>query len=303
MKRVSLCFSCLFEFDNFQIQSIHTEGTVACYIVTDSHDKFAYIANYVGGTGCSIALNPDGTMSKGAVAKYVGTTGIVPERQEGPHMHAVKLGVGEKFVYLTDLGNDRVVKLNFDPIVGFSESSSEYYDTQPGSGPRHLTFHPNGSYLYVANELSNTVDVFKINALDGSLKHLQTIGTLPNDFKVIFSCFVDQILNPFLLQEESFVAEILISSDAKFLYVSNRGHNSLAIFSVSTDGSSLKSIGYQSTKGECPRNFNIIDDILLVANQNSDNIVPFKIAADGSLIEIGQILMCPKPVCLKFLEL
>lgn len=157
---------------------------VSCYVVTDSHDKFAFVANYVGGTASAFRINPDGTLTLASVARYSGTTGIVADRQDGPHIHTIRLGVDEKYIYITDLGNDRIVKLNYDPVTGFNSDSAEYYSTPAGSGPRHLAFHPNGRFLYLGNELANTVIVFEINDLNGSLTPVQTISTLPSDFQV-----------------------------------------------------------------------------------------------------------------------
>jgi 6-phosphogluconolactonase len=216
-------------------------------------------------------------------------SGTVKDRQEKAHVHSVVLSPDQHYLYAADLGTDQETIYRFDPFkpLPLSAAADSFVKVSPGSGPRHLVFHPKKPYAYLIEELSGTVDVFRYN--HGMLKPIQRISTHPSDFTG---------------QKGS--ADIHITADGRFLYASNRGDaNSIAIFSIDTATGKLKNRGFQSVMGKTPRNF-IIDPTghyLLVANQQSDNIVLFKIDRQTGLLKpTGDQIQVPNPVCLKMLK-
>ena len=259
-------------------------GNGPCYISIDKTGKTAFVANYGGGNMAVLPIKANGTI--GAATDNVQDSGSGPntQRQEKAHMHSATLAPDNRFVYAADLSTD---KLNvFAVDAGASKikpATPPFTSVKPGSGPRHFTFHPNGKYAYLVEELTSTVAVFSRNAQTGALTLLEdNVKTLPDDFS-----------------GQNTSADIHIDPSGKFLYQSNRGHNSLAIFGIGSDGK-LTKVGNQSTEGKTPRNF-LIDpkgDFVFVANQESDNITIFKRdQKTGKLTYTGQSVKLPAPVC------
>jgi 6-phosphogluconolactonase len=259
-----------------------------CYVSVDAKKKFVFVGNYGGGSVLSIPLNADGSFRADVqTIKHEGSS-VIKDRQDKPHVHAVVLSPDDRFLLVPDLGVDKVYQYRIDATSpqALSPAISPFTSVKPGSGPRHLTFHPNGKYAYLALELVADVAVFGYK--DGQLEEKQTVSMIEPGF-----------------QGKVSAADIHTSPDGKFLYVSNRGDaNQIAIFSIGKDGR-LKVVGHQSVLGKTPRNFAIdpSGNFLLAANQNTNDIVIFKRdPKTGLLTDTGKKILVDKPVCLKFTE-
>ena len=211
------------------------------------------------------------------------------EQQKGPHAHCVILDRAEKYALVSDLGVDKIMIYRYDAKRGkLTPNKHPFVQLKPGAGPRHLTFHPNGKYLYAINELDSTLSSFKYDDDDGELEPIETVSTLPSDFTGVSYC-----------------ADVHIHNSGKFLYGSNRGHNSIVVFEIDRGNGKLKLIEHVSTEGDWPRNFAIDPHgwHLLVANQRSNNVVTFRIDTESGRLnrEVKLIEEIPAPVCLRFL--
>jgi 6-phosphogluconolactonase len=265
-------------------------GSESCHVSIDSQGRLLFVANYTTGNVCVYPINSDGSL--GTISSSVQHTGssINKSRQEGPHAHCTTVSPDNNFLYVTDLGIDRIKanKIDYEKNILIPISESDGL-VEKGSGPRHFTIHPNEKFAYVIEELSSSITFFDYNKEDGSLTVKQSIKTIPVEFNDINYC-----------------ADIHISPSGKYLYGSNRGHNSLAIFSIDQDNGMLSIVDYQPTFGEWPRNF-LIDpdgDFIFVANQNSDNLVIFKVnTQSGKLTKTGEVTDIQNPVCIKLLKL
>jgi 6-phosphogluconolactonase len=262
-------------------------GADPCYVDVDAGGRFVLIANYTGGNVTVFPVQRDGSLGEATDMKQARGSSVNRERQQGPHAHCIVLDPTNQFAYSCDLGTDKIMIFRFDARNGkLLPGEPPWVQVKPGAGPRHLAFDRSGKYLFVLNELHSTVTAFARDRGKGSLKELQTLTTLPKDFTGTNSS-----------------ADIHVSSDGRFLYCSNRGHDSIAIFTINPRNGLLTSVGHESTRGMTPRNFAIdpTGAFLLVANQKSDNIVAFRIdKATGRLSSTGQVVEVPSPVCLKF---
>ncbi len=266
------------------INSVSSQGNSPCYVSTDKSGKFVMTANYGSGTIALLAINEDGSLKEStSIEKHKGK-GPDP-RQESPHAHMIRTGNDNQFVYAVDLGIDKIItyKLNTEKA---SLTKTLEYSTQPGAGPRHLAFHKNNKWAYVVNELNGTIESCNVDQKTGALTRIQEISTLPAGETRKAGC-----------------ADIHITPSGKYLYATNRGDiNNIAMYSVEASGK-LKLIGHQPVKGRTPRSFAIdpTGTFLLVANQDSDNIVTFKIdSLNGKLIDTGIETKVPTPVCVRF---
>src|SRR3989441_5048064 len=261
-------------------------GADPCYVGVDAGGRFVLIANYTGGNVTVFPIRRDGSLGEATDMKQYQGSSLNRERQEGPHAHCIVLDPTNRFAYSCDLGTDKIMIFRFDARHGkLLPNEQPWVQTKPGAGPRHLAFHPGGQYVFVLNELHSTVTAFARDRGKGSLKELQTLTTLPKDFK-----------------GQNSSADVHVSLDGRFVYCSNRGHDSITIFAIDTHGK-LITIGHESTRGMTPRNFAIDPSgmFLLVANQKSDNIVAFRRdQKTGRLNSTGQVVDVPSPVCLKF---
>ncbi len=267
------------------LNSIPSEGP--CYVSVDNLKKFVLAGNYGGGSVVSVALSADGSFRTNEVQKiqHEGKS-VVTDRQEKPHVHSVVLSPDHRYLLVPDLGVDKVYqyKVDVSKKEALTPASVPYTTVKPGGGPRHLAFHPNGKFAYLALELVADVAVFDYK--DGKLDMKQNITMLESGFNGKVSA-----------------ADIHTSPDGKFLYASNRGDaNQIAIYSIGKDGK-ISLIGHQSVLGKTPRNF-VIDptgNFLLAANQNTDDVVIFKRdLKTGMLTPTGKKISVDKPVCLKF---
>ncbi len=261
-------------------------GQGPCHITVDPPGRHAMAANYSSGCAVVASLEEDGSLGETtAHVEHEGSS--VHERQQGPHAHAVDLAPDGRFLFVTDLGIDQIRIYRYDDEDGSLEPNDPpYAETAPGAGPRHFTFHPSGEYAYVINELDNTITAFNYDAETGALETIHTVPTLPDDF-----------------EEENTTAEILVHPSGRFVYNSNRGHHSIAAFSIDEQSGELTPIGHTSTRGETPRNFNIdpSGQFLLAANQDTHNIAVFRIDQEtGELEFTGSEAEIDSPVCVTF---
>lgn len=266
-------------------------GEDPCYISFDKTAKYVLVANYTSGNIAVFPILPDGRLAEHtALVQHSGAIGPNKERQEGPHAHWIETSPDNRFALAADLGLDQVLVYKFDAMKGtLSPNEPPSAKLKPGSGPRHIAFRPDGNFVYVISELNSTVTAFQYDAQAGALHELQTVTTLPKDFSA-----------------RNDTAEIAINPNGKFLYASNRGHESIAIFSSDPATGTLTFVARISTGGKEPRHFAIdpTGKYFLAENQLSNNIVVFKIdPATGGLTPTGQVVEVPSPVDLTFLPL
>ena len=263
-----------------------SQGGAPCYVSLDAAGRFVLVANYMGGNVCVLPVRGDGSLGEAADVKQFQGSGVNPQRQEGPHAHCILPDQTGRHVYSCDLGTDKIMIYRFDARGGKLIPNEEpWVQVKPGTGPRHLTFHPGGRHAYVINELASTVTAFAHDPARGTLKELQTVSALPEDFK-----------------GANTGADIHLSPDGKFLYCSNRGHDSIAAFRVDARTGGLSFVAHTPTRGKKPRNFAVdpTGAFLLAANQDSDTIVTFRRdPLTGRLDPAGQVAEVPSPVCLK----
>lgn len=265
------------------INSVSAQGNGPCYVSIDRTGNFAMLANYGSGNVAAFPINKDGSLKEASSTHQHLGKGQNP-RQEGPHAHMIIPGLSN-YVYSTDLGTDKIIQYTLDK-QGKLTLVKEFM-ANSGAGPRHLTFHSNQKWVYVINELNGTIEASNLNKSTGDFTRFQTISTLPEGQSVFAGS-----------------ADIHIAPSGKYLYASNRAEvNNIAMYSINQNTGELKIIGHQTVFGKAPRNF-VIDPtgtFLLVANQDSDNVITFRIdSATGKLIETGLRSEIPKPVCLKF---
>jgi 6-phosphogluconolactonase len=262
-------------------------GGAPCYVTVDRTGRFALVANYSGGNVAVLPIRSDGRLGEATDVKQDEGSSINLDRQQGPHAHCIVLDPTNRFAYTCDLGTDKIMSFRFDRRRGkLIPNKRPWVAVKPGAGPRHLTFHPSGKYAYLMNEMHVTVSAFAVDRIRGNLIEMQTLPTLPREPTVADSG-----------------ADIHVSPDGRFLYCSNRGHDSIAAFKVHPQSGKLTFVAHESTGGETPRNFAIdpTGKFLLAANQNSDNIVSFRRdSKTGRLSATGQVAEVPSPVCLKF---
>jgi len=264
-----------------------SEGDHPCYVEVDKTGKWVFAGNYSSGSLSVLPVNADGSL--GAAATHITHTGSGPnkERQEKPHVHCTKISPDNKWLYVPDLGIDKVMIYAFDEATGkLTPGSQAFAKSQPGAGPRHITFHPNGKYAYLVEELTGHVVVYQYQ--NGQLKLWQRTSSLPRG-------------------QEGYAgsADIHVSPDGKFLYATNRGDfNNIAIFKIDKNNGRASILGFQPTSGKTPRNFNFdpSGNYLLVGNQETDEIVIFKRnKKSGLLTDTGKRIEVGKPVCLKWI--
>lgn len=265
-----------------------TRGTSPCYVslIGDGGRRFALVANYSSGSVSVLPIEGDGRL--GATREVIQHRGGGPnrERQAGPHAHCVVPDDNDRHAFAVDLGVDKVLTYRFDAPAGkLTEHAS--VAVKPGAGPRHIAFHPSRKYAYVINELDSTITALDYRAAEATFAVKNTVSTLPPDFAGENSC-----------------ADIHVAPSGKFLYGSNRGHDSVVVFAIDERGGELKYVEHTPTRGKTPRNF-VVDPsgaFLLAANQNSDSIAVFRIdQARGTLSPVGDVVQSPTPVCLKLI--
>lgn len=271
------------------LNQVSSRGGGPCHLVVDKTGKNVLVANYGGGSVAVLPIKEDGRLSEASAFVQHSGSSVIPRRQEGPHAHCVTLSPDNRFAFAADLGLDEVLIYRFDAEKGsLAANDPPFSKVSPGAGPRHFAFHPGGKYAYVINELQSTITAFAYDADRGALKELQTISTLPAGYV-----------------GDNSTAELQLAPSGKFLYGSNRGHDTIAVFSVNSANGTLAPVEQVSTQGKIPRNFNIDPTglFLFAANQNSNNVVVFRIdAKTGRLAPTGQVIEVFSPVCVEFVK-
>jgi 6-phosphogluconolactonase len=272
--------------DDQSLTLLNKQSTAAyapCHVSVDAKGKYVFVANYSGGVAAMYKRLEDGSLS--AIADTIVLKDKKPNTESNPH--SVILSPDNRFAFICDKGADRIYGFSIDDKRDQLLSTVQGFIELPkGAGPRHLTFHPNGKFAYVINELSNSIHVLTYNAMDGKLEIVSEISTLPSDFKV-----------------KSYCADIHIHPSGKFLYGSNRGDNSIAAYSIDLTTGKLSLINIEPTEGEYPRNFAISPDgkFLYAANQNSNTMTHMKIdPATGQLKSEHIVTEIKTPVCVEF---
>lgn len=263
-----------------------TGGGPLAHVATDRTGRVAIAISYHAGEVSSFPLGTDGSLgARVSLLKTTGALGPNAKRQEKPHPHSTTFSPDNRFLYVCDLGLDRIFRYSFDPATAELKLAGETA-AAPGAGPRHSKFSADGKFLYVINELDCMVAVYAAEAASGELKPLQTISTLPAGFT-----------------GESICAEIRLSADERFVYGSNRGHDSLAVFARDAATGRLALVEVVPCGGKHPRNFNLSPDgrWLLCANRDTNNVVVFRVdPATGRLTPTGQEIAVPQAVCVVF---
>ena len=266
-----------------------TLGGAPCFVIVAENEKFVLVANYVGGNAAVFPIGADGKLGATVDLQQNSGTGPNKDRQEAAHAHSINLDHKNRFAYLCDLGVDKIFIYEFDKKTGKLKANpaQQFFQAKAGFGPRHFAFHPHKHYAFVINELNSSITALARDEDDGTLKEIQTVSTLPADFKGANTC-----------------ADLHISPNGKFIYGSNRGHDSIAAFEIDEQTGKLEFIEHTSTQGKTPRNFAIDPSgkFLLAANQNSDSVVVFRMdETNGKLAPVGAPVAVPTPVCLKLI--
>ena len=264
-----------------------SKGAGPCHLVVDATGGSVLVANYGSGSVASLPIGRDGSLGEAASAIQHTGSSVIPGRQAGPHAHSINLDAANRFAVAADLGLDKMLVYRFDAKRStLTANDPPATRVAPGGGPRHFAFHPSGRFAYVNNEITSSVTAFAYNADRGVLTELQTLSTLPDGF-----------------DGNNSTAEVQVHPSGRFLYCSNRGHNSLAIFTIYRQTGRLTHVGNESTGGRTPRNFGIdpTGRYILAANQASDSVVVFRVNNEtGQLTPTGHTIDVPTPVCVKF---
>lgn len=263
-------------------------GTASCYLDVDATGRAVVVANYSSGDVASLPIAADGSLQ--AAASFVKHTGssVNPKRQQEPHAHCFVISPDNRFAFAADLGIDRIMCYRLDAETAkITPNTQPFVRTPPGGGPRHLTFHPNGKHVYVINELANSVTMYDYLTETGMLIEQQTISTIPEDF-----------------DGTTHTADVKITPDGRFLYGTNRGHDTIAAYSIADDGR-LTLIDIIPSLGKGPQNLAITADgkHLICANMPGNNVAVFRIDTEqGGLTSVGEPVEMPMPSCVMLVE-
>jgi 6-phosphogluconolactonase len=270
------------------LNRVSTRGADPCHLSIDKSGKWLFVANYSGGSVAAFPVQDDGKLGESsAFFQHTGAS-VNTSRQSGPHAHQTVVSPDNKFVLAVDLGLDKVFSYRLDPAKGGLAPDPQFAATTPGGGPRHLEFRPDGKFVYVLNEMLSSVGAFSYDAGRGTLAPLQTISTLPPGFTA-----------------ENSGAEIVVHPGGRFLYTSNRGQDSIAVFGIDAAKGTLTPVDGISTQGKTPRGFALDPSgrFLVAANQNSGTLVVFRIdQATGALTPAGTTVQVPTPVSVVFVK-
>ena len=268
------------------LNQVPSRGEGPAHIALDRSGKYALVSNYDRGSIAVFPVMQDGRLREATAFMQHKGSSVNKERQEGPHAHAAVFSPDNRFVIVADLGLDQLLVYRFDAARGTLSSDPQIVRAVPGAGPRHLAFDAAGRHLYVINEMQSSVVAYGYDAANGTLSELQIVSALPKGFA-----------------RTSEAAEIEIHSSGKFLFASNRGDDSIAVFAINPKDGTLTPVEIESTGGKTPRNF-VLDPTgawLLAANQDSDDIVIFRVdPSTGHLTRSGPELHVPSPVCVRF---
>jgi 6-phosphogluconolactonase len=278
--------------NNGELEYLNTQssqGAGPCHLSIDASGRNVLVANYGGGSVACLPVGENGELKEASSFIQHQGSSINPRRQKGPHAHSVNLGPANKYAFVADLGMDQVLTYRLNASKGkLTAGKPPFTRLAKGAGPRHFAFHPSGRLAYVINEMHCTVTAFQYDHA-GRLTERQSISTLDVPVQPGYS-----------------TAEVQVHPGGRFLYGSNRGHDSISVFTIDEVSGRLNRVQVQSTLGTTPRNFGIdpTGNYLIAANQNSDNLVVFRIdQKTGKLTSTGVEVECPSPVCVKFLSL
>lgn len=275
---------------NLQLLNHETSGGAGpCHLAIDTGGRSVVVANYTGGSVASFPLLPDGRVGPPRSFLPHAGSSVNPARQKAPHAHGFALSPDDRFAFAADLGIDKVMAYRLDAATAtLTPAPVPFATVPPGSGPRHLAFHPSGKFVYVINEMLCTMSVFRYDAARGELSAVETVSTLPPGVAV---------------QREYSTAEVIAHPNGKFLFGSNRGHNTIAVFAVDAGTGKLSLVENQPTLGRTPRHFGVdpTGTWLLAENQDSDTVAVFRIdGRTGHLTAIGKPVAVPSPVSAVF---
>jgi 6-phosphogluconolactonase len=264
-----------------------SHGRAPCYLTLDHSGRYLFVVNYVGGRVAMFPIGEDGALGEPTdIVTHVGS-GPHPERQDGPHPHSIVLDSENNYAFVPDLGLDKVLQYRIERAAGrLLPNRPPWVEAEPGSGPRHMVFHHGMSVAYVINELSSTVSAYTYDSGQGRLEPFQTTPTVPEGYSA-----------------PNLAADLHLAPNGRVLYGTNRGHDSLAFYSVDQETGWLTNLGWVPSLGKTPRGFAVDPSgtFILVANQDSHNIVSFRVSGNHGLISpTGHVLSVPSPVCIKF---
>ena len=264
------------------------KGTATCYLEVDATGKTLLLANYASGSVAALPIREDGSLAEAAsFIQHQGGSKVDPKRQDGPYAHSIVFSPDNRFAYAADLGLDQILSYRLDPATAkLNAASPAFAASPPGAGPRHLTFAPDGKNLYAIDELSNTVTRYSRDADSGTLTKHESLSTLPDDFK-----------------GSSYCADLKFTPDGRFLYGTNRGHDSLAIFRAGENGA-LSRVDIVPSLGKGPQNLLVTPDgkWLLCANMPGNNLAVFRIDGEsGKLTSAGAPIEITMPSCIRIL--
>lgn len=270
------------------INTVSSKGSGPCFVRVDATGKVAMVANYGSGSAAALGIKDDGSLAESVSFVQHEGSSVNKQRQSGPHAHSANFSPDNRFVFVADLGLDKLMIYKLDPAKAtITANDPPFFSVKPGSGPRHFAFHPNGKWAYVINEMGQTVTAMSYDAKRGAFAELQTVSTIPHEVP------------------GNSTAEVVVHPSGKFLYGSNRGDDSIAVFSIDGTGR-LKLLANVPSGGKVPRNFAIDPSgkWLIAAHQNSDNLTVFAIdTKTGSLKSTGQDVSAGAPVCVRFLPI
>lgn len=271
-----------------EINRASTAGRGASHVAVNGEATVLAAVNYGDGNTVTVALEADGRLGEPVANMPHAGSSVHPTRQGEPHPHSANFTPDGRFVIVPDLGTDELVSFSVDPQTADLERTPDpQVRMEPGSGPRHMTFHSNGRWAYVINELASTVAVMHYQAETGLLEHVQTTSTLSEEYE----------------GPDNTTAEVLVHPNGKFLYGSNRGSNTIAVFTIDPGDGQLGAVERVPTGGDWPRNFRLSPDgrFLLVANQRSDSVHVFSVdTGTGRLSPTGASVTVPSPMCVRF---
>lgn len=260
-------------------------GDSACYLTMDGAGKVVLAANYTSGSVTVFPVLSDGSLGELTQTLRHEGSSVNPDRQEAPHPHSINLDAAGRFAYSPDLGADKIYIYRLDSASAtLSPALTPWvHSSAAGAGPRHFTIHPNGEFAYVINELASTITAYDLDAATGSLSEIETVSTLSDGYG-----------------EVNHTADVYVLPSGKFIYGSNRGNDSIAIFAIDSDTGRLSLVGREPTQGKTPRGFAISPggEFLIAANEDSDTLVVFRIDQDtGELSPTGDVAEVPEPTC------
>ena len=281
-----------FDERTFELEILNSAATGGspCHLTVDATGRFVLAANYGGGSVCMMPIRDDGRVEEASDFVQHEGSSVDPQRQTEPHAHSINIDPANRFAFAPDLGLDKIMIYELDLGAGKlrPNPAQPFATTLPGAGPRHFAFLPNRRHAYVINEMGNTITAFAYDDSQGRLEPGDSVPTLPADF-----------------DGDSATADIHVAPSGRFLYGSNRGHDSIAIYAIDGESGRLRALGHRLTGGQVPRNFGIdpTGTFLLAANMNTNDIRTFRIdPEDGSLTPTGHRVDSASPVCVRFLH-